>query len=222
MTVRTALLLRRLPAWPAQLLVLLLVLLLAAGCSGLQSKQAATQIYVLAPQLPAPAVGASAAGAASLVATLKVLRPLSVPGLDTDRIALTRSGQRLDYFAHSSWAAPLPELVQSGAIDALRASGKFRAVQSDAAPLEADFLLQLEVRRFQAQYQDDGPPMVRVQLVATLARRSDRTVIASVVAASDVPASANRLQSVSAAFEAAFAEALAQLGAQLQPPPTPR
>ena len=219
MSARTALLLTRLPTLPAQLLVLLLVLLLAAGCSGLQSKQAATQIYVLTPQLPAPAV---AADATSLVATLKVLRPLSAPELDTDRIALTRSGQRLDYFAHSSWAAPLPELVQSGAIDALRAGGKFRAVQSDAAPLEADFLLQLEVRRFHAQYQDDGPPTVRVQLVATLARRSDRTVIASIVAASDVPAGANRLQSVSAAFTAAFTEALAQLGAQLQPPPPPR
>ena len=197
------------------------VLLLAAGCSGLHSDPAATQIYVLAPALPAPAAGESAASGAPPSATLKVLRPLSVPGLDTDRIALTRSGQRLDYFAHSSWAAPLPELVQSGAIDALRASGRFGAVQSDAAPLEADFLLQLEVRRFHAQYQGDGPPTVRVQLVATLARRSDRTVLASIVAASDVPASVNRLQSVSAAFEAAFAEALAQLGAQLQPPPPP-
>jgi cholesterol transport system auxiliary component len=197
----------------------LLVLLLAVGCSGLHSDQAATQIYVLAPALPALAVGASAAGGAAPGATLKVLRPLSVPGLDTDRIALTRSGQRLDYFAHSSWAAPLPELVQSGAIDALRASGRFRAVQSDAAPLEADFLLQLEVRRFHAQYQEDGPPTVRVQLVATLARRSDRTVLASIVATSDVPAKVNRLQSVSAAFEAAFSEVLAQLGAQLQPPP---
>jgi len=214
MTVRTALLVTRLAALLPQLLV--------AGCSGLHSEQPATQIYVLAPQLPAPAVGATVAGATPAIATLKVLRPLSVPGLDTDRIALTRSGQRLDYFAHSSWAAPLPELVQSGAIDALRAAGKYRAVQSDAAPLQADFLLQLEVRRFHAQYQDDGPPTVRVQLVATLARRSDRTVIASVVAASDVPASANRLQSVSAAFAAAFADALAQLGAQLQPPPTPR
>ncbi|MGB8693221.1 MAG: ABC-type transport auxiliary lipoprotein family protein [Steroidobacteraceae bacterium] len=211
MSVYSALLPRRLPA--------LLVLLLAVGCSGLHSDQAATQIYVLAPALPTPAVGASAAGGAAPGATLKVLRPLSVPGLDTDRIALTRSGQRLDYFAHSSWAAPLPELVQSGAIDALRASGRFRAVQSDAAPLEADFLLQLEVRRFHAQYQEDGPPTVRVQLVATLARRSDRTVLASIVATSDVPASANRLQSVSAAFEAAFSEVLAQLGAQLQPPP---
>ena len=215
MTAHAALLLRRLPA----LLPQLLVLLLASSCSGLHSKQAATQIYVLAPQLSAPAAGATAAGANPAVATLKVLRPLSVPGLDTDRIALTRSGQRLDYFAHSSWAAPLPELVQSGAIDALRAGGNFRAVQSDAAPLEADYLLQLEVRRFHAQYQDAGPPTVRVQLVATLARRSDRTVIASVMAASDVPVSVNRLQSVSAAFEVAFGAALAQLSAQLQPPP---
>lgn len=187
------------------------LMLCLAGCSGFHSKESPTQVYTLSPPLPVAAETAAAA-------TLKVLRPLSAPGLDGDAIVLTRSGQQLDFYAHSRWAAPLPELVQSAAIDALRAAGRFRAVQSEGAPLDADFLLQLEIRRFQAEYHGEGAPTIQVQLVATLGRRSDRSVINSVVAEAMVPAGANRLQSVSAAFETALGQALAQLIRQVQPP----
>jgi len=190
-----------------------LLLACAAGCSGLHSDQPAPQVYRLAPTLPAAAESTPAASA-----TLRVLRPLAAPGLESDAIVLTRSGQRFDFYAHSRWTAPLPELVQSGAIDALRAAGRFRAVQGEAVPLDSDYVLQLEIRRFQAEYQGDGPPLVRVQLVATLGRRTDRSLVASAVAESDVPAQANRMQGVSAAFEAAFGQALAQLVKQVQPP----
>jgi cholesterol transport system auxiliary component len=195
------------------LLALLALLLGAAGCSGLQSKEPAAQVYTLTPSLPE----ASGGQAAALV-TIKVLRPWCAPGLDSDNIAMTRSGQRFDFYAHSRWAAPLPELVQASAVDALRAAGHFRAVQSDAVPLAGDYLLQLEIKRFQAEYRGDGAPLVRVQLVATLGRSADRSLVSSVVAMSDVPAGANRVQSVSAAFETALGQVLAQLAQQIQPP----
>lgn len=194
-------------------LALVVPLLCAAGCSFLETKQPLAQVYTLAPALPA----ASASQMPATV-TIKVLRPLCAPGLDSDNIALTRSGQRFDYYAHSRWAAPVPELVQSWAVDALRSAGHFRAVQSDAVPLDADYLLQLEIRRFQAEYQSDEAPVVRVQLVATLGRGADRSLISNVVVASDVPAGANRLQSISAAFQSALGQALAQLAQQVQPP----
>ena len=201
------------------------LLLCLAGCAGLHSNESATQVYTLAPPLPAMAETAAAApgtpGVPPAAATLKVLRPLSAPGLDGDAIVLTRGGQQLDFYAHSRWAAPLPELLQSAAIDALRAAGRFRAVQSDAAPLDADYLLQLEIRRFQAEYHGDGPPTIVVQLVATLGRRSDRSLISSAVAEGATAAGANRMQSVSAAFEAALGQALAQLVDRIQPPAAP-
>lgn len=200
----------------ALLLPLVAAAVCAAGCSGLQSKQALIQVYTLSPSLPGAAANQSPAAV-----TVKVLRPLCAPGLDSDNIALTRSGQRFDFYAHSRWAAPLPDLVQAGAIDALRAAGRFRAVQSDGVPLDADYLLQLEIKRFQAEYQGDGPPLVRVQLVATLGRNADRSLISSVVAISDVPAGANRLQNVSAAFESALGQALVQLVEKIQPPSVP-
>ena len=185
----------------------------ASGCADFHSKQAAIQVYTLQPSFSAAAAGATAA-----TATLQVARPLAAPGLDTDGIALQRDGQRLDYYAASRWAAPLPEIVQSQAIEALRASGKFRSVQPEGAAFAADLVLQLEIRRCQAEYGGaDGPPTVQVQLLATLGRRADRSVLATVSATGTAPASENRMQSVVAAFQAALGTALGELNAGLAP-----
>jgi cholesterol transport system auxiliary component len=186
----------------------------ASGCADFHSKQAAIQVYTLQPSFSAAAAGATAA-----TATLQVARPLAAPGLDTDGIALQRDGQRLDYYAASRWAAPLPEIVQSQAIEALRASGKFRSVQPEGAAFAADLVLQLEIRRGQAEYVGaDGPPTVQVQLLATLGRRADRSVLATVSATGTAPASENRMQSVVAAFQAALGTALGELSAGLAAP----
>ena len=184
----------------------------AGGCADFHSKQPAIQVYTLQPSFSAGVAGTNAA-----TATLQVARPLAAPGLDTDGIALQRDGQRLDYYAASRWAAPLPEIVQSQAIEALRASGKFRSVQPEGAAFAADLVLQLEVRRCQAEYSAEGPPTVHVQLLATLGRRADRSVLATVGATGTAPASENRMQSVVAAFQAALGTALGELGAGLAP-----
>jgi ABC-type uncharacterized transport system auxiliary subunit len=198
----------------ARLFAGVLVTCVAGGCADFHSKQAAIQVYTLQPSFSAAAAGATAA-----TATLQVARPLAAPGLDTDGIALQRDGQRLDYYAASRWAAPLPEIVQSQAIEALRASGKFRSVQPEGAAFAADLVLQLEIRRGQAEYVGaDGPPTVQVQLLATLGRRADRSVLATVSATGTAPASENRMQSVVAAFQAALGTALGELSAGLAAP----
>ena len=189
------------------------VALLSAGCAGLHSAQAVPQIYTLEP---APALAAPAGAVAGTV-TVQVLRPLAAPGLDTDRIALVRETQRLDYYAAGRWPAPLPDLVESLAIDALRAAGRFRAVQPDATAFAADEVLQIEIRRCQADYAADGSPVVHVQLLATLGRQGDRTLVASITADGSRSAGANRMQAVVAAFQGAVGDALAQLAATLSP-----
>ena len=204
------------------------VMLATTGCAGFHSSQDATQVYTLDPPASGTAAHGSFAGgatsgatsgAASSAVTLQVLRPLVAPGLDTDRIALTRVAQRMDYYAASRWPAPLPDLLQTLAIDSLRAAGKYRSVQSDAAAFAADEVLQIEVRRCQAEYAGDdahaGAPIVHVQLVATVGRRSDHALLASVSADSARAANENRLQSVVTAFARAVDDALGQIAAQL-------
>lgn len=199
---------------------------LAAGCASFHSDQPATQVYALDPKfaaatqaVPAPQASAvpQAATPESAAPTLQVLRPLVAPGLDTAEIALTRDGQRLDYYAASRWAAPLPELVQSLAVEALRASGKFRSVQPDGSAFAADLVLQLEIRRFQAVYSGDGPPTVQVQLLATIGRRNERAILATVDANGAVTAADNRMQPVVAAFQSAVGAALRELATRVSP-----
>jgi cholesterol transport system auxiliary component len=201
--------------------------LLVAGCAGLHSNQAPTQIYMLAAApaaAPASAASDGAASASPLASgtvsgsvTVQVRRPLAAPGLDTDQIALLRDGQRLDYYASSRWPAALPDLLQTLAIDALRASGRFRAVQPDATAFAADDVLQIEIRHCEVVYSPDGSPVVHVQLLATLGHQGDRSLVSSVTAESDAPATANRMQSVVAAFQDAVNRSLTQLAAGLAP-----
>ncbi len=58
---------------------------------------------------------------------------------------------------------------------------------------------------------------MHVQLLATLGRRNDRSVLATVNVESSVPAAENRMQSVVAAFQNAVAAALADLARELPP-----
>ena len=200
----------------------LALLALAAGCAGLHSNRAVTQTYVLAPAAPGTAPAGAAPATAQALAqpgavTVQVLRPLAAPGLDTDQIALLRAGQRLDYYAASRWPAALPDLLQTLAVDALRASGRFRAVQPDATAFAADEVLQIEIRHCEVVYATEEAPVVRVDLLATLGHQGDRSLVSTVSAASEVPASANRMQAVVAAFQEAVNRALTQLAAGLAP-----
>ncbi len=189
-----------------------------AGCTGFHSKQAATQTYLLAAASDSAATASPlAGGAATGSVTVQVLRPLAAPGLDTEQIALLRDAQRLDYYAASRWPAPLPDLLQTLAIDALRASGRFRAVQSDATAFAADEVLQIEIRHCEVVYATEGTPVVHVQLLATLGHQGDRSLVGSVTAGSEVAAAANRMQSVVAAFQEAVNRSLTQLAAGLAP-----
>jgi cholesterol transport system auxiliary component len=199
----------------AACLAALLVPMALAGCSGFKSNVAGTQVYLLQP---APASGSPAVpGAPS--GPLAVQMPVAAPGLETDRIVLTRDGGRLDYYAAASWPDRLPQVLQRVAIDALRAGGAYVAVQPDSAPFNTDFTLQIEVRRFAAEYAGAGAPIVHVVLDCTLGRRSDRGILTSFTVEASVPAGDNRLGAVITAFDRAIGMALQQLVEQARVSP---
>ena len=199
--------------WPC-----LTALIALPGCvSGLNSKIPAQQSYVL-QSAPVPAPAASVPGASPSAASLKVLRPSPAPGLEREGIAVMRAGRRLDFYTDARWVARAPAMLQALVIDSLRNAGRFAAVESDAEPFAAQYVLGLELQHFEAVYDQAGPPSIRVAFVATLGRSSDRVVIASFTAHSEVQADADRMQAVIAAFDQATGEALAQLAANVAPP----
>jgi len=192
------------------LLALLLVTL--AGCSGFRSREPAAQTYLLTL---APG---SAAAAAPASPTLAVMLPRAAPGLDSDRIALQTADGRMSYYSASRWTADLPVVLQTLLIDSLRQRGGWRAVLADGAPFGADLLLQIEVRHFEAEYTGSAAPNAHVLLEATLGQRGSRAIVRTVRAESRVPASADRMSAVVAAFNAALNDALSQLQNALAAP----
>jgi cholesterol transport system auxiliary component len=200
--------------------------LLAAGCAGgLHSDAPPTQIYVLRATAATSGAEANGAGSdetgsaiahpspassdATPAQSVQLPRPSADPGLGTERIMLVRSDHRLDYYLGSRWAANLPDVVETLAIDTLRASGAWGAVHESPSPFFADYLLQINIRRFEADYTGGtAAPRVIVVLDCTLVRRTGRELIASFVAQGQADAEENRLSAVVAAFEKAANAAL--------------
>jgi cholesterol transport system auxiliary component len=190
-----------------------LLCLWLAGCSGLfQSKSKPEQIYYL--RAPAAAT-TPAAPAAAIPASLRVVRPVADPGLDSAHIMLVQGDHRMNFYSGSRWPARAPELIEALTVQTLRTSGEWASVEDSSSPFPSDYLLQLHVRRFEADYTgSETAPVARVVFDCTLGRRQGREVLANFTVSGEVAAPANHLSQVVAAFEQATGTALNALAQQ--------
>lgn len=179
--------------------------LLLSGCSGLGTSP--PRLYVLRPALP-PATDLPAARWQLAVAV-----PDTVDALNTARIALSPSSDRIDYYSDAAWVDRMPVLLQRALIDAFEDSGKLAGVGRDTAELRPDFLLEIEIRHFEARY-DAGPdqaPTVSVGLEARLTRLPGRVIMGSLSSSREVGAARNDLDSIVAAFDTASGACIGQI-----------
>jgi len=189
----------------ARTLLLLAAALLGACSSLLTSRAAPEQTYYLR----APAV---AGGGEALGASLRVGHPQTDPGLDSPRITLRQPDHRMSFYTGARWPGPVPDLIESLAVQTLRAGGGWSSVEDSTSPFPSDYLLQTTVRRFDADYSAAGAaPEVHVALDCILGRREGRDVVASFTAEGSATAGANRQGAVVEAFEQALGNALQQL-----------
>ena len=200
--------------------LLMVPALALSACSGLlHSTAPALQLYVLAPPVSvtvtADGTGAAPVAAARTGPTLRVARPISGPALNTDRIALLRSGNRFDYYAGSRWSAPLPDLVSGLELEVLREDPAWSAVGDDRSTFNSDYLLQTSIERFTAEYaQETGTPTVRVDLHGLLIRRADGALVGSFAVSKEGTAKENRMASVVAMFSTVADEAVIDVASQ--------
>jgi cholesterol transport system auxiliary component len=181
------------------------------GCSGLfHSNARPEQVYVLRAS---PVQAAS--DPTPMKASLRLNRPTTAPGLESAQIVLVQSDRRMSFYLASRWAAPTSGMIETLAVEKLRGSGLWESVGDSSSSFPADYVLQLTVRRFEADYTGGGAaPDVHVVLDCMLGKREGREVIASFLATGKAPAAANRLSAVVAAFETAANAALDSLSAQ--------
>lgn len=184
-----------------------LAVLLLAGCGVLGGgKSEPDRLYVLRAA-PAPS-------ATPLAAVLSVPRPQVHPGLDSPRLALTRPGNELDYFAASRWGGTLPDVLAAFAVHSM--DGSFTTVVGggrSAGP--AEFELLLTARHFEAEYEAaGGAPVVRVTLECMLVDTSPRRVVGNCDAEAREPAGENRMAAIVLAFERAAQKAMEDVRAR--------
>lgn len=177
---------------------------LGAACGGslFESKIPLPERYVLAA---APAAASSTQTAASET-DLAIGRPDVAPGLDSDRIAVLR-GRQLEYFKGVQWGGSVTEVVQALLVSSFQDQHLFHSVTSEQARVSSNYMLDVEVRDFQAEYGASGAsPEVRVTIVGRIIRIKDRQLVDTLVATASRPAQENRMNVVAAAFESAAQE----------------
>ena len=190
---------------------------LIAGCGGIQllPTPMQPQLYVLRPEIVLPA-------GASVSWRLSVGTPDASASLDTERIALSRSATTMDYFANAAWTDRLPAIVQRLLIQSFDASGRIVAVDRDTTGIENDYVLETEIRDFEARYADpDAPPQILILIQAKLARMPQREIIASLNVRQQAQAVDNMLDPIVLAFNQATAAAIAQIANWTLSAPSP-
>jgi cholesterol transport system auxiliary component len=201
-----------------------LLCLLSSGCSGLFHSTARPEqtYYLRAPAAaagnPAPSAARGAPGSPpALAASLRVGHPLADPGLDSSHIMLVQADHRMNFYAGGRWPGPVPEVVEALAVQTLRASGAWSSVEGSGGPFPGEYLLQMHVRRFEADYGEaGGAPIVHVVLDCIVGRREGREVLATFTVSGSAAAAANRLGEVVLAFEQATGTALEALSQQTE------
>jgi len=193
---------------PAMLCVVTL-----AGCGGLKSSRPAEQVYVL-HAAPVNVAAPAAAVAPPVAGVLRIPRPDAQPGLDSSRIALTRAGNELDYFADSRWGESLPKVLAAFAVESMAHGGQFETVVGEATtPVTGDFDLLLTARHFEAAYAG-AVPTARVAFDCVLLGGAPRRVIGRCDAGAEEPADDNRLGAIVGALERAAQKAIGDAGAR--------
>jgi cholesterol transport system auxiliary component len=176
-----------------------------SACSGIIGPSGPpAQLYLLNPSF-GPVDGPTVSW------QLAIEQPTSDDSIDRQRIAIYR-GDTMDYYADAQWTDEAPKVIQNLLVQAFEKSGHISAVARDSDGLHADYLLQSELRDFEARYDSpDGAPTITVTIVARLLKAPGREVIATLNSSHQARASENKIPAAVAAFNQATAQALEEI-----------
>jgi len=179
--------------------------LLLGGCQLLNAAEEPTDLYTITPKSTfepdMPAV----------FWQLAVEEPNASAYLNTSRIAIAQSATSSDYYAKTGWTDRAPLMVQTRIIDSFENSHKIIAVARESIGLRANYVLQSDLRNFEAMYIYGKPPIAHVRIVAKLVRMPDRQIIGVGSFERCVRARADKVPKVVEAFDQALGSVMKRL-----------
>jgi cholesterol transport system auxiliary component len=179
-----------------------------AGCISLLPKTKPAQLYRFTPPGPATSTASPGDNAVGVFESGGEFQQESAG----DRL-LTVTGPRVAYIADARWAAPAQVLFNQAMDTAFESSGGHVRLTPRGAPSATDYVLRVDVRKFEARY-EAGPkaaPTVLVRIHALMTRDRNHTLVSEQVFEARVPASDNRVSAIVAAFARATDQVLKQL-----------
>jgi cholesterol transport system auxiliary component len=153
---------------------------------------------------------------------LVVETPVAAAGINTSRIAIAGSPLSTDYYATAAWTDRAPLMVQGLLIESFENTKRIVAVARDAIGLRGNYVLQTELREFQAETYYGAKPVVRVRLNAKIIRMPERQIIGSRTIERCSEAANDQVPSVVAAFDDALGAVLKRTVTWVLTTPPPR
>ncbi len=179
------------------ILAAILILCLPSCFSSAGSKN--TTVYT--PRMPAP----SANSGTAVTWQIRIDAPHSGEFLDSTRIAVRRSDNTLQVFEAARWSDSVPDLLQSTLSQTFNDSGKITAVVGLDNNTASDALLLLDIRQFEAVYQDnDHSAAAVISVQAKIQSLKSNRVIASKSFQVSIPATSKKIPDVMNAFDNAL------------------
>ena len=142
---------------------------------------------------------------------LAVEAPAAAANLNTGRIALALTPTSSDYYAKAAWTDRAPLMVQTRIVDSFENTKKIVAVARESIGIRSNYVLQSDLRNFEARYFYGGTPVVHVRIVAKLVRMPDRQIIAVGTFERCVRARADKVRKVVEAFDQALGSVMKRL-----------
>lgn len=134
--------------------------------------------------------------------------PTADAALNTARIALQHTPLSLEYFERANWVDTAPRMVQALMIESFENSKRASAVGRGSIGLRADYSLQSELREFQAEYNGQAAPLVRVRMIVKLVKMPQRMIVGTYSVMRTARAHGTQMADVVLAFDDALGKVL--------------
>ncbi len=182
-----------------KIIITLLTATALTGCASLLPKGGpAPRLYTLNASQRA----AQTETVTPVAVSLKIAKPQTAPGLDTERIALHKTANQLDYYADAKWATDTGSLIQAVMLERFETSRQVQAVSNDLVALKNDYTLFSDILDFQID-QKDGKSQAHMRLSAKLVNDTDDSIVRTLRYDEFVPVNDMELASIVAGFDQA-------------------
>jgi len=169
--------------------------------SGCFSSAGAKNTVVYTPR----ASSAISNSGAAVAWQIRIEAPRSSDFLDSTHIAVRRANNTLQVFGGARWSDSVPNLLQGNLAHAFNDSGKINAVTGLDSNTISDAILLLDIRQFEAVYDDgDQSAAAVISVQANIQLQKTNRIIASKHFLVSIPAEGKKIPQVMNAFDTAL------------------